>query len=113
MSEEKKSLCETYYTAPLGINETIVFKLDGCDINFVAEAPANIKLKDFLNLCDRIEPHWCACGVRNLTEEEMKSREENGESSGLRTEIKFSMDDVRKVDDSVSANIHKDGKWRK
>lgn len=44
----------------------IKFMLDGCDISFVAEAPADITLKELLEQCDKIRPDWCACGIRSL-----------------------------------------------
>lgn len=34
------------------------FKLDGCDIGFVAEAPGDITLKQLLKQCDRIIPDY-------------------------------------------------------
>lgn len=39
------------------------FILDGCDILFVAVAPADITLKQLLKQCDRIKPSWYACGI--------------------------------------------------
>lgn len=32
------------------------FVLNGCDISFVAEAPADITLEQLLKQCDRIKP---------------------------------------------------------
>ena len=48
----------------------IRFKLDGCDISFVASAPEDITLKELLTQCDKIRPDWCACGIRSLDEQE-------------------------------------------
>lgn len=48
----------------------IKFLLNGCDISFIAEAPEDITLKQLLKQCDRIVPDWCACGIRNLDEDE-------------------------------------------
>lgn len=33
----------------------MTFLLDGCDISFIAEAPADITLKQLLAQCDRIQ----------------------------------------------------------
>ena len=41
------------------------FILDGCDIAFVAVAPADITLKQLLKQCDRIKPSWRACGIKS------------------------------------------------
>ena len=43
----------------------IKFILDGCDISFIAEAPADITLEQLLRQCDKIKPHWCACGIKS------------------------------------------------
>ena len=69
------------------------FILDGCDISFYAEAPEDITLKQLLKQCDRIEPDWCACGIKSA---DFDSKE---------TEICFSYDDVQKVDSDVSCTI--------
>lgn len=74
---------------------TMKFKLDGCDISFIAEAPEDITLKQLLEQCDKIRPHWCACGVRSLTEDEMD----------LETEIVIGYDSIRKTGDDVSCDI--------
>ena len=42
----------------------IKFWLDGCDISFIAIAPANITLEQLLEQTDKIHPHWCACGIK-------------------------------------------------
>ena len=39
------------------------FILNGCDISFIAEAPEDITLKQLINQCDKLAPHWCACGI--------------------------------------------------
>lgn len=41
------------------------FVLNGCDISFYAEAPEDITLKELLRQTDRIEPDYCACGIRS------------------------------------------------
>lgn len=47
----------------------IKFWLDGCDINFLAIAPADITLEQLLEQCDKIIPDYCACGIKSATEE--------------------------------------------
>lgn len=47
----------------------IKFWLDGCDINFLAIAPADITLEQLLKQCDKIKPDYCACGIKSATEE--------------------------------------------
>ena len=42
----------------------IKFCLNGCDIAFIAIAPADITLEQLLEQCDKIRPHWCACGIK-------------------------------------------------
>lgn len=71
------------------------FMLDGCDISFIAEAPEDITLKQLLEQCDKIRPHWCACGVRSLHEDEMN----------IDTEIVIGYDSIRKTSDNVSCEI--------
>jgi len=71
------------------------FKLDGCDISFYAEAPEDITLKQLLKQCDRIEPDWCACGIRSLDPHDMNPP----------TEIYIDYDDVRKANDDVCCRI--------
>lgn len=73
----------------------IKFILDGCDISFVAEAPEDITLSQLLKQCDRIEPDWCACGLRSF--------DENKDYSNV--ELIFEYDNVRKTSDSVSCSI--------
>lgn len=73
----------------------IRFWLDGCDISFVAEAPADITLEQLLKQCDKIEPLWCACGVKSLDENE----------NGLETEIFIDYDSVRKANEGVDCRI--------
>lgn len=73
------------------------FVLNGCDISFVAEAPADITLEQLLKQCDRIKPHWCACGICSI------SRSAYSEDSA--TEIIIGYDSVRKANDDVSCTI--------
>ena len=80
----------------------IRFMLDGCDISFVAEAPEDITLKQLLKQCDRIEPDYCACGIRSITDEEIESQKRWG---GLDTEIIIDYDDIYKTKSSVACII--------
>ena len=71
------------------------FILNGCDINFIAEAPEDITLKQLLKQCDKIKPHWCACGIRSLNKYEQN----------LNIEIKIDYNDIQKIDDDASCDI--------
>ncbi len=82
----------------------IKFWLDGCDISFIAEAPEDITLKELLAQCDRIEPDYCACGIKTYI-----PRDERFDND---TELVFTKDDVRKAQDFVACTIHEDAKWR-
>ena len=84
--------------------EIIRFYLDGCDICFVAEAPADMTLEQLLKQADRINPHWCTCGVRSLY---------NKGEEKLPTEIKFDYDDVIKVDPDAPCDINPKGEENK
>lgn len=83
---------------------TIKFWLDGCDIAFLAEAPEDITLKELLALCDRIEPNYCACGLKSLLPSQRRFN---------KTELVFTKDNVTKVNDDVSCKIHDDDEWYK
>ena len=76
----------------------IKFKLDGCDISFIAEAPEDITLKQLLKQCDKIKPDWCACGIRNLDEDET-----------WEPEIIIDYNSVKKANDNVSCKIKEIG----
>ena len=78
----------------------INFVLNGCDISFYAQAPADITLEQLLKQADRIEPDWCACGIRSHNDE-------------IKPEIIFKYDDVIKTSDDVACKIHEDGCWRR
>lgn len=82
----------------------IRFILAGCDICFVAEAPEDITLKEFLEQCDRVDPDWCDCGLKSM-DERLECYE---------TELIFTKDDVRKADGVVvSCTILPKGEKRK
>lgn len=72
----------------------IKFKLNGCDISFTAEAPEDITLKQLLKQCDKIEPLYCACGIRSLREGDWKE-----------TEIIIDYDSVKKANEDVGCTI--------
>ena len=80
--------------------EKIRFVLDGCDISFVAEAPADITLKQLLKQCDKIEPDWCACGICSI--------EKAGYDEGFITEIVIDYDSIKKTSEDVDCRIVED-----
>lgn len=86
--------------------KTINFILDGCHIFFYAQAPANITLEQLLKQADRIEPEWCACGIRSDAPEWRATDE-------FKPDIIFTYDDVIKTSDSADCIIHEDGSWRR
>ena len=71
----------------------IKFILNGCDIQLYAEAPEDITLKQLLKQCDKIEPSWCACGIKS----------EDFEDKYLDLIIDY--DDIRKTSEDVSCRI--------
>ncbi len=82
--------------------ERIKFILDGCDISFIAEAPADITLKQLLEQTDKIKPDWCACGIC--------SYERGGFTSEHTPEIIIDYDSIRKADESAPCSVVED--WR-
>ena len=76
------------------MSKVIKFMLDGCDISFVATAPADITLEQLLKQCDKIHPHWCACGIRSLT-----SRDSS------KTEIMINYTSIAKVNEDIPCTI--------
>lgn len=95
------------------MSRRIKFMLDGCDISFFAEAPADITLEQLLKQCDRIQPDYCACGIKSYSFEDDQ------------LEISIDYDDVTKVEQNPSScrilpqGAHKDfcptifDEWRK
>lgn len=73
------------------------FVLNGCDISFVAEAPADITLEQLLKQCDRIKPHWCACGICSIPNSAYSEDDD--------AEIIIWYDSVEKANDDVSCTI--------
>ncbi len=79
------------------MSSKIKFVLDGCDISFIAEAPEDITLKQLLVQCDKIKPHWCACGIC--------SYEKVHGNYNHDAEISIGYDSIKKVDEDVSCWI--------
>lgn len=73
------------------------FVLNGCDISFVAEAPADITLQQLIKQCDKIKPDWCACGICSI--------EHEGYSEDIEPEIVIGYDTIKKANDDVSCSI--------
>lgn len=73
------------------------FVLNGCDISFLVEAPDDITLKQLLEQCDKIKPHWCACGIC--------SYEAGGYNDTNLPEIIIGYDSIKKANDDVSCDI--------
>lgn len=83
--------------------EKIKFILNGCDISFVAEAPADITLKQLLKQCDKIKPLWCACGICSV-EKQYKN------SDNVEIEIFIDYENIKIANDDVNAIIVEDNK---
>lgn len=69
--------------------KTIKFLLNGCDINFVAEAPADITLEQLLKQCDKIIPDYCACGICSL--------DTAGYNENIKAEVQIGYNSIEKV----------------
>ena len=76
--------------------KTIKFVLDGCDISFIAEAPEDITLKQLLKQCDKINPHWCACGICSAEKRNLQNAD---------TEIVIDYNSIKKTAEDVSCDI--------
>ena len=76
----------------------MIFILDGCDISFIAEAPDDMTVAQLVKQSARIDPYWCACGIRPADTWEIK----------LGPEIVFDYDNVRKTSDDVNCTIKED-----
>lgn len=76
--------------------EKIKFLLAGCDISFVAEAPADMTVKQLLDQASKIKPDWCDCGVHYL-HKMMKD---------FPPEISFDYDSVKKINEDVDCTIN-------
>lgn len=75
-------------------NEKVKFWLEGCDIQFLAQAPEDITLKQLLKQCNRIIPDWCSCGINN---KDIRDYQE--------VEIDIDYDDIKKMSEDVSCTI--------
>lgn len=75
---------------------TVQFVLNGCDISFIAEAPADITLGQLLKQCDKIKPDFCACGICTLESAGYKNCE---------SEIIIGYDDIKKANKNVACDI--------
>lgn len=75
----------------------IKFILNGCDISFVAEAPEDITLKQLLKQCDKIHPHWCACGICSLEYEDYPQ--------DRNPDIYIDYNSIKKLDDDANCTI--------
>lgn len=73
------------------------FILNGCDISFIAEAPADITLEQLIKQCDKIKPAYCACGICSL--------DYVGYSEDEEPEIIIGYDTIKKADDVVPCRI--------
>lgn len=78
------------------MSNTIKFILNGCDISFIAEAPEDITLKQLLAQCDKIKPHWRACGICSY---------EKVFQHDHKTELSIGYDSIKKLDKDVSCWI--------
>ena len=79
----------------------IIFRLDGCDISFIAEAPEDITLKQLLKQCNRIIPDWCACGINNTDMEDVEEKD---------IDLIIDYNDIRKTNEDVSCYILEENK---
>lgn len=66
------------------------FVLNGCDIWLIAEAPPDITLKELIQQCDKIRPHWCKCGICSLEKEEFEK--------GIEPDVIIGYDSIQKTD---------------
>lgn len=85
--------------------EKIKFILDGCDISFIAEAPADITLKQLLKQCDKIKPDYCACGICSYEKEYPVDKIRRYVPQ---VEIIIDYDSIKKADEDVACRIIED-----
>lgn len=81
----------------VGMTKRLRFVLNGCDISFCAEAPADITLEQLVKQCDKIYPDWCACGIC--------SYEHLNFSPETEPEIIIDYDSIKKANDDISCSI--------
>lgn len=75
--------------------EKIKFLLAGCDISLIAEAPADMTVKQLLDQASKINTHWCACGLHYL----------HPSLSNVGVEVSFDYGDIHKVDEDAPFDI--------
>lgn len=75
--------------------EKIKFLLAGCDISLLAEAPADMTVKQLLDQSSKIHTHWCDCGLHYL----------HPSMSKMPVEVSFDYDDIHKVDEDSPFDI--------
>lgn len=78
-------------------NNKIKFVLNGCDIFFIVEAPKDITLEQLLKQCDKIKPHWCACGICTL--------DYKGFSKDTEPDVSIEYDSIEKVDKNAAFDL--------
>ena len=79
------------------MSKTIKFLLNGCDINFIVEAPADITLEQLLKQCDKIIPDYCVCGICSL--------DTAGYDKNIKTEVQIGYNFVKKVSTDASFTL--------
>ena len=72
----------------------IKFVLNGCDISFIAEAPADITHEQLQKQSDKINPDWCACEICTCEED-----------YPYPTDIFIDYDSIKKANDDVPCMI--------
>lgn len=80
------------------------FVLNGCDIEFIAEAPDDITLKQLIEQLDKLVPDYCACGICSLN---YKNYDESNPS-----EIEIGYDSIKIVQKHVPCKIKEFSKIR-
>lgn len=73
------------------------FVLNGCDISFVAEAPADITLEQLIKQTDKIRPDWCACGICSI--------ENSAYSNDKEVDIIIGYDSIKKANEDIACRI--------
>ena len=72
----------------------IKFRLAGCDIWFIAQAPNDITLEQLLKHCNRIVPDYCACGINNI-----------GIDEDDEVQLDIDYNDIQKLDEDAPCEI--------
>lgn len=88
------------------MSNRIKFVLNGCDIHFVAEAPEDMTLKQLLKQCDRIQPDYCACGLRSFDEDfDLDYNSDIEPAPPKDPEVMFEYEDVWRTNPCVDCRI--------